>query len=269
VEAELTQKARLRSLRVGLLCAVFFLGAGSAAPVEAGNLQITPPSIEIGAFFNGAEVAVSDVIPRDCEAALEVIGQVREQDLMRMGRRWDIWMNVGEIDIMSAPSYYMVLTSAPQLLGGSWLHAWGYQALGRHVSYKGRHKKTEEPALFKEFIELKQGQGVYGRFPGALTISPLNAKEAMVRGAFRLPSRIRPGSYEVCLNVIKDKQITERRCLPLEVRMAGFPLFLTSLASKYAVHYGFLCVATAVAFGFLSGVFFRKIGLRSKPKGGH
>jgi hypothetical protein len=262
----MTQNTRLRCLRLGLLCAAFFLGAGPAAPVEAGNLQMTPPSIEIGAFFNGAEVTVSDVIPRDCEAAVEVIGKVREQDLMRMGRRWELWMNVAEIDIMSAPSYYMVLTSAPELLGGSWIHAWGYQALGRQVSYKGRHEKTEEAALFKEFIDLKQGQGVYGRFPGALTISPLNAKEAMVRGAFRLPPRTRPGTYQVCLNVIKDKQITERRCIPLEVGLAGFPLFLSSLASRYSVLYGFLCVATAVASGFLSGVFFRKIRLRSKLK---
>jgi hypothetical protein len=265
----LTQNARLRWVRLGLLSAAFFLGAGPEAPAEAGNLQITPPSIEIGAFFNGADVTVSDVIPRDCEAALEVFGKVREQDLMRMGRRWELWMNVGEIDIMSAPSYYMVLTSAPQLLGASWLHAWGYQALGRHVSYKGSHKKTEEPVLFREFIDLKQGQGVYGRFPGALRISPLNATEAVVQGVFHLPSRISPGTYQVCLNVIKNKQITERRCLPLEVEMEGFPLFLSSLASRYAVHYGILCVATAVAFGFLSGVFFRKIGLRSKPKGGH
>jgi hypothetical protein len=75
------------------------------APVEAGNLQITPPSIEIGGFFNGVEVTVSDVIPLDSEAALEVIGKVREQDLMRKGRRWELWMNVREIDIMSAPSY--------------------------------------------------------------------------------------------------------------------------------------------------------------------
>jgi hypothetical protein len=265
----LTQGARLSYLRFELLCALFFLWAASAAPVEAATLQLTPPFIEIGGFFNGAEVTVSDVIPRDCEAALEVIGQVREQDLMRKGRRWELWMNVAEIDIMSAPTYYMVLTSAPQLLGGSWLHSWGYQALGRQVSYKGQHKKAEESLLFKEFIELKQGQGVYGRFPGALAISPLNAKEAVIRGAFHLPPRIRPGTYDVCLNVIKDKQITQRRCLTLEVRMAGFPLFLKSLASTHPVHYGFLCVGTAVAFGFLSGVFFRKIGLRSKPKGGH
>jgi hypothetical protein len=265
----LTRKTRLQWVRLGLLSAAFFLGLGTAAPVEAGNLRITPPSIEIGAFFNGAEVNVSDVIPRDCEAAVEVIGKVREQDLMRKGRRWELWMNVAEIDIMSAPSYYMVLTTAPQLLGASWRHAWGYQALSRHVSYKGPHEKTEELELFREFIDLKQGQGVYGRFPGALRKSASNAEEAAVQGAFHLPSRISPGAYQVCLNVIKDREITERRCLDLEVNMGGFPLFLSSLASMYAVHYGILCVGTAVAFGFLSGVFFRKIGLRSKSRGGH
>ena len=265
----MTWNARLRCLHLGLLGAALLLGAGPGAPAEAGNPAITPPSIEIGAFFDGTEVTVSDVIPLDCEAVVEVLGEVREQDLMRKGRRWDIWMNVGEIDIMRAPSYYMVLTSAPQLLGGSWTHAWGYQALGRHVSYQGRHQKKEEPTLFAEFIDLKQGQGVYGRFPGALRISPLNEKEAMVRGAFHLPSRIRPGTYEVCLNVIKNKEISERRCMSLKVELAGFPLFLSSLASKYAVLYGFLCLASAVASGFLSGVFFRRIRLRSKPKDEH
>ena len=265
----MTRNARLRWVRLGLLIVVFFLGAGPVAPAEAGNLQLTPPSVEIGAFFNGAEVTVSDEIPQDCEAAVEVIGKVREQDLMRKGRRWELWMNVAEIDIMSAPSYYVVLTTAPQLLGASWRHAWGYQALSRHVSYKGPHEKTEELELFREFIDLKQGQGVYGRFPGALRKSPSKAEEAAVQGAFHLPSRISPGIYQVCLNVIKDRQITERRCLDLEVKMGGFPLFLSSLASMYAVHYGILCVGTAVAFGFLSGVFFRKIRFRSKRKGGH
>jgi hypothetical protein len=262
----LALKRKVRSLMLWIFCLASFVWASSSPSVEAGNLQIEPQSIEIGTFFNGAQITLSDAIPQNCEAVVEVIGKVVEEDLMRKGRRWELWMNVGEIDIKGAPSFYILASSAPQLLGDGGSHPWGYHALSKRVSFKGRHLKEEESVLFTEFIQLKQGQGVYGRYPGALRISPLNAKEAMVRGAFHLPSRISPGTYQVCLNVIKNKQITERRCIPLEVGMAGFPLFLSSLASRHVVLYGFLCVATAVASGFLSGVFFRKIRLRSKLK---
>jgi len=244
-----------------------WLWASLPPPAGAGQLGITPGTIHIGAFFDGAQITLSDVIPRGCEAVVEVTGRIVEEDLMRKGRRWELWMNVGEIDIKGAPSFYMIATTSPGLLGGGASHPWGYHALNRRVSFKGPHLKKEEPLLFEEFIQLKEGQGVYGRFPGALQVDPADRDQAVVRGAFHFPVRISPGTYRFRLILIKNGQITEQRSIPLEVRMVGLPRVLTLLAAGHPVLYGSLCVVIAMAFGFLSGIFFRKIRLRSKPKG--
>lgn len=262
----MARKAKLRFsiLRVFVLASL--VGVSLPHPVEAANLQIQPPSIHIGMFFDGAQITLSDVIPRDCEAVVEVRGKVVEEDLMRKGRRWELWMNVGEIDIKGAPSFYMIASSVPQLLENPGSHSWGYHALGERVTFVGRRSEQEKSLLFREFIELKQGQGVYGRYPGALQTYPADEGEAAVHGTFHLPARIAPGTYQVCLSVIKNGKVMDCRCAPLEIERVGLPRFLVLLAGKHAVFYGFLCVATAMAFGFLSGVFFRKIRLRSQPK---
>ena len=82
----------------------------------AQRLSVTPPTIKINSFFGGAEVSVSAEIPQGCEAVIEVTGKKLEEDLMRKGRRWDLWMNVGEIDIDGAPCLYLLMSSAPRLL---------------------------------------------------------------------------------------------------------------------------------------------------------
>ena len=260
------RKAKAPS-RIFWVCGIAsFLWASLSPSVKAANLQVEPRSVEIGVFFDGASISLSAVIPRDCEAVVEVTGKVVEEDLMRKGRRWELWMNVGEIDVKGAPSFYMIASSTPRLLEDKRAHPWGYRALRRRVSFLGRHLREEEPVLFREFIELKQGQGVYGRYPGALQIDLADEGEAAVHGRFHLPARIAPGTYRVCLTVVKSGVIIDRRCRPLEIERVGLPRLLVLLAGQYSVLYGLLCVATAMGFGFLSGVLFRKIRLRSKAK---
>jgi hypothetical protein len=82
-----------------LLCLV-----PSSAPCNSlQTLSVVPNKIRIGVFFDGAEISVSAKIPKDCEAVVVVRGKEVEEDLMRKGRRWELWMNVGEIDVDGAP----------------------------------------------------------------------------------------------------------------------------------------------------------------------
>ena len=234
----------------------FLLVMSSPLCRSSQTLSVTPPIVKIDSFFGGAEVSVSAELPEGCEAVIEVTGKEVEEDLMRKGRRWDLWMNVGEIDIDGAPYLYLLMSSAPQLLETG-NRPWGYAALRKAVSFRGRLRTGEEPELFKEFVHLKEGQGLYAIFPAAVKIAPLNATRSLAQSAFRLPARTPVGIYRVCLSVIQDGQTTERRCASFKVTMVGLPAFLVLLASQHEAFYGMLSVSVAVAAGLLSGVLFK------------
>ncbi len=235
---------------------LFLLVMSSSLCDASQKLSVTPPKLRIDAFFGGAEVLVSAEIPQGCEAVVEMTGRKLEEDLMRKGRRWDLWMNVGEIDIDGAPCLYLLMSSAPRLLKTG-NPTWGYKALSRGISFKGRFKAGEKPELFREFVHLKEGQRLYGIFPGAVKISPLNATRSLVRATFHLPDRIPEGTHRICLTVIRDGQAVERKCIPFTVMTVGLPAFLSFLASQRVIFYGILSVAVAVAGGFLSGALFK------------
>ena len=231
----------------------------------AQKISVTPRTVNINSFFGGADVSVSAEIPQGCEAVIEVTGKKLEEDLMRKGRRWDLWMNVGEIDIDGAPCLYLLMSSAPRLLDTGNPN-WGYKALSRGISFKGRFKTGEKPELFREFVQLKEGHGLYGVFPGAIKITPLTPTRSMVRASFHLPTRVPQGVHRVCLTVVRDGHPVERGCIPFTVVLAGLPAFLSFLASQRVVFYGILSVAVAVAGGFLSGTLFKmRRGGKSTP----
>lgn len=89
-----------------------------AVPARAAEpmLTISPAQVQIGAFFNGATVTVSGTIPAGTQAVLEVMGTSADEHLMRKGRRGGLWMNVGEIQVQDAPSLYLVMSTAKELL---------------------------------------------------------------------------------------------------------------------------------------------------------
>lgn len=219
------------------------------------TLSVTPPVLKIDSFFGGGDVSVTAELPPGCNAVIEVTGKEVEEDLMRKGRRWDLWMNVGEIDVDGAPFVYLLMSSDPQL-PESGNRPWGYEALRKGISFRGRFRKEETHELFSEFIELKEGQGLYGIFPDAVKISPLNATRSVAQTAFRLPTRVPTGTYRVCLTVIQNGQMLEQRCVPFKVVMVGLPALLVFLASEHEVFYGLLCISVAIAGGFLSGFLF-------------
>jgi hypothetical protein len=220
------------------------------------GLSVTPQILRIGSFFGGAEVLVKAKIPEGCEAVIEVIGREVEEDLMRKGRRWEFWMNVGEIDVDGAPCLYLLMSSDPGFLKAG-NPTWGYESLRKKVSFRGGFDAGETPELYREFIHLKEGQGLYGIFPGAVKISPLNKTRSLAHASFRLPARIPQGIHRVLLFVTRDGQTIERRSIPFQVVIAGLPAFLVFLSSRHAAFYGIFSVSLAVAAGFLSGILFK------------
>jgi hypothetical protein len=219
---------------------------------------VTPDLVEIGAWFRGHRVTVSGMMPQGAEAVMEVVGQTNDEHLMRKGRRSGLWMNVGEIDIHNAPSLYMVMSSNPKLLDTAASEApWGFAALKRRVTLSGMIDEQEKPEFFDQFLKLKGSEGLYTTFKDPIKKSRAAGDLVPVVGKFQLPTNVKPGTYEVCLTVIQDGQVSAKTCGKLQVKMVGFPAMLTTLAYEHGATYGILAVIIAIVTGFAIGFLFK------------
>ena len=243
--------------RAILVLGLLLAGALPARAAEPG-LTISPAQVQIGAFFNGATVTVSGTIPAGTQAVLEVMGSSAEEHLMRKGRRGGLWMNVGEIKVQDAPSLYLVMSTAKELLTAAPAEAtWGYRALEKRLAFSGKIEPAERQEFLKQFLELKESEEIYASWPGALKVEAASGGASQVTASFPVPTNIRPGSYKVCLSVIQDGKAVSNTCTGLKVEMVGFPAWLADLAYQHGAVYGVLAVVIAIVTGFAMGFLFK------------
>jgi hypothetical protein len=231
-------------------------------PATAADLLLSPSRINIGTFFDGAQVSLEAEIPSGAEAVVEVVGTIGHQALRRKGRRGGLWMSVGEIQIDHTPNLYLVMSSSPQIpaLTGQ-ASPWGFAALASRSQFSGALDSQEKERFFQEFIKLKESEGLFDTLPGVLKIKNSGGGER-VTGSFLLPAKVTPGSYQVRLSVVQDGTLLEQQTETIQVNMVGFPAMLASLAFEHGALYGLMAVAIAIATGFIMGFLF-------KDKAGH
>jgi hypothetical protein len=238
---------------VGLL-----LAGGLPARAAEPGLTVSPATVQVGTFFNGQTVAVSGTIPAGTQAVLEMMGSSAEEHLMRKGRRGGLWMNVGEITVQDAPSLYLVMSTATELLTAAPAEAtWGYRALEKRIAFSGKIEAGERQKFLKQFLELKESEQLYTSRPGALKGEAASGGASQVTASFPVPSNIRPGTYKVCLSVIQDGKAVSQTCTDLTVEMVGFPALMAQLAYQHGAAYGVLAVVLAIVVGFAMGFLFK------------
>jgi hypothetical protein len=230
------------------------LPAQAAGP----TLTVSPATVQIGAFFHGKTVKVSGTMPAGAQAVLEVVGASTEETLLRKGRRGGLWMNVGKIMVHDAPSLYLVMSTAKELLTAAKPSAtWGYEALKQRITFTGRIEPAERQEFLGQFLQLKESEHIYATQPGALKVGAAAGGGSPVTGTFSLPTITKPGTYKVCLSVIENGKVVSNTCTDLRVVMVGFPALLASLAYQHGAAYGVLAVVIAIVTGFAMGFLFK------------
>jgi hypothetical protein len=238
---------------------IVFLITAFTMPCAAQRIHVEPQSLEVGTFFGDADLRVWGDVPQGDDVVIEVLGADVEQEFMRKGRRWELWMNVGEVDIEGVPRLYLLASSSPQLMKlPAATVPWGYDALKKGAGFKGQLKESEESRIFDEFIQLKESQELYGIFPGAAALSSDAGSDSRWEAVFQLNSRISPGSYRVCVWTVRNGLIQKQECIPFTVTVVGIPAYLSALAKGQPIFYGLLAVAMGIVLGLLSGILFTK-----------
>jgi hypothetical protein len=252
--------------RLVLAILIFLVTAWSVstAVAEADKLTVQPGLITISSFFSGSEMNITGNLPAGCQAVLTIRGKNIEEEMMRKSRHWDLWMNSGEVDIDNVPLLYIAFSSNPALLQiDSGDYPWGYASLEKVAKFTGRLKPVEDDTIFAEFIQLKERDKLYHLYPGGLQITNTNSGESLALASLHLPSRIKPGTYQVALWIVRNGKILEKRTTTFNVKLQGIPAILQDMAKTHGVTYGLLAVAVAMTVGMGTGIIFKGKG------GGH
>ncbi len=251
---------KINGVRVGLILILACLLTSLAVPTAfaaSRDLRLTPSEIHIRETFQGAPMSITATVPPQSLSIIEIKGESHKQELLRKGRRGGLWMNVGEVEVQAAPSMYLMLTNESGAILKKDIGAnFGYAALKKIILFSGELPKAGANVLFEQFLQLKESEGLYGIFPGAIKVKETNSEGAKIEGNINLPSNIAPGTYQVVLSVVKDEKLLEQEITEFTVEMKGLPKLLSSLAFEHALLYGSLAVIIAIVCGFLMGFVF-------------
>lgn len=210
-------------------------------------------------------MTVRGVVPAGDQVALRILGPRGHLVLMKKGRVGGLWMNVGQITFQDVPKVYLLWTSGKlSSLGGEEdLKALklDYASL---LSGTLQLQNQEEEAFWRqELVKLKEADQLYHIYEGVVQIKPLEPGVwDQVDAVLTLPAKIEPGPYDLEMIAFKDGTGRLIHSSTLEVKLAGFPALVSTLAARQGLWYGILAVIIATLSGLIIGIVF-------SSKGGH
>jgi uncharacterized protein (TIGR02186 family) len=253
------------ALLVCLLCAVTALGADSISVIAQVTPILTPDTIDVGTFYNGAEVQVSADIPK-CDGAVIVLEAGRgEIKLNRKGRVAGIWLNVAQVTAENIPKVYIMAASdkldnicSPEVRREA---RFGPEYLRDEIRFVSDKPLTGKE--FDEFLKLKTKNGTYKMDVG-INLTPDESGRMKLSATLPVAATIPPGTYRLLLYCFQDGRQICRGEAALTVIRYGLARVMANLAQNHGAEYGLLAIAVAMAVGIIMGVIFDSL-----PGSGH
>ena len=188
-----------------------------------------------------------------------MIGPPEDLVVMKKGRVGGLWMNVQQVPFQNIPKVYLLWTSAKTMAletrNPEKPMKLDYLLPFRHPA---EHKTGKRSFLLGELIKLKEADNLYRVFEEAIQITPLEraagpGADAVLELAGRrtVSGGLRPGTDR--LQEGKDRLVYSST---IEVRLAGLPAVVASVANQKGLWYGVLAVIIATFSGLLIGFIF-------------
>jgi hypothetical protein len=241
--------------RLGACVAVLCIG------LSAGAVTVEPNPVDMGAFFKGGVLRVRGTTMARADVFVTVTGTTVRERFNRKGRLGPLWANVGSVTVAGVPRLHLGAgtVAADRALSRALVdeHLLDLDALARaaRVEPAGR----DAALMQREYVRLKQAEGVYGVFPGAVS---LGAGEAAVPFEARLPwpDTGPPGAYRLEILHVEKGAVVRREEGQVQVRLVGLPRLIAHMAFERSALYGALAVIVALAVGFVMGLCFKRKG---------
>jgi uncharacterized protein (TIGR02186 family) len=226
-------------------------------PVPSIPLKLSPETIEMGTFYNGAPIRMEGTAPSGSKVMVVLRGAEKDELFNKKGRVGPIWVNTDKVHVTGTPSLFLRFSSEDvhTFLPRETIDAY---ALDEASIKKRMHIRTSkgEPdpqyweVLANSYLDLKKSDLNYRRVADRVQV--VDGADGLVHYtlAFNWPKTAPPGSYQIEVYACRDGAIVGRGGTVMRLVEIGFPALMVNLAHTHPYGYGLLAVIMAVIAGF-------------------
>ena len=242
----------VRHLILLTICTALTAVAGDTASQQF-PFTITPPTIDMGAFFSGATVTLDGTLPGGAAVIVTVSGAQKEERFGRKRKVGPIWLSGDRVRISGVPSTFLVFSSAPvrELLDPKTIR-------DRHLdesSFAARLLVTPcdhstHDRVCGDYLRFKKKGGAFGFHHDSIHIDLGADSTTHFSLAFPWPKDAAPGQYVVTLYEIRGGSVARHWSTLLPAERIGFAAAFTGFATEHGSLYGIITVFIGVLVGF-------------------
>lgn len=239
--------------------ALAFLLLAIPAKAEEIVLGLSRDEVSITATFDGSDILIFGAIKRDApkpDGELGVIVTVSGPDqqvtVRRKDRRFGIWVNVDDVEIDAAPSFYAVASNAPlnDILRAS-------EDLRQRITVPQviRNVGTnvlDSQSFSRALMRIRADQDLYQVLEGAVDIS----SDTLFNTSIELPANLTEGDYATRIFLTRDGTVIDTYETAIPVKKVGLERWLYNMSRENAFLYGLMSLAIAIAAGWTASAAF-------------
>ncbi|HEY4163322.1 MAG TPA: TIGR02186 family protein [Dongiaceae bacterium] len=244
-----------------VLLALSSLGSDAWAKDIVADLVVH--RIEITSGFSGAELVLFGAIEGKGDVITVVRGPYTPSgevvngtvEVQRKMRNLGIWMSGAHVTFEGVPGFYAIAGSRPL---GETVDA---DMMDRYQLGIDQLKPTAIEATAPNItdyaaalLRVRQREGLYADRVGHVSF----VGDRLFRTSFAFPSTVPTGIYRVEVYLARGGAIVDAQSFPLLVNRAGFSADIFDFAHRHAAAYGVISVLTALLFGWISHLAFRR-----------
>jgi uncharacterized protein (TIGR02186 family) len=236
--------------------------APRSAAAETVVAGLSQDRIEITANFEGSDIIIYGAVKRQeamPEGALDVIvtveGPTEPELVRRKERRFGLWVNVDEVMIDGAPSFYAIATSGGFADTISDTEDLRHTiSIPRAIRSVGAPSTVEDSQTFTEaLIRIRTERGLYSLNERSVRLS----EQTLFRADFDLPANLIEGNYKTRIFLLRDRRVVDLYEKTIFVRKVGLERWLYNLSRQQPATYGVMAIALAALAGWAASAGFR------------
>jgi len=222
--------------------------------------SVSPETVEAGAFYSGASLRLHGIVHADSDVLILLVGGSEPEIFNRRERMWFIWGGVEHVTFESAPSAYLLLASGTLAAVADPATRERYQlglpTLTRTIRISP--ERSDSDVLIRDFLRLKQREGLYRIEPGAVELSDVRQGRRDFDAELRVPPTMPPGTMEVEVFELRHGSLVGRDVHQVTLVRVGMPAVMSRFAVRLPGAFGVLSVVAMLLTGLLMGL----VGLR-------